>query len=173
MASSIACSSASPSKRSRVEQYLLDEEKTDKPTSGVAEKKPKRNGLKKKSKDEVIAEQAAMIATLKSDMQKLNRRLKGGAEGELIYKTAAAEDLRKAREREYRYRIKSKQDEVVKLANLCRHIAEKRARTAELKLVSVQRQLDTHAKLIGELECERDARVDADEYSGAVERLED
>ena len=42
-----------------------------------------------------------------------------------------------------------------------------------LKLVSVQRQLDTHAKLIGELECERDARVDADEYSGAVERLED
>eukprot|EP00966_Prymnesium_polylepis_P299442 6919830-Prymnesium_polylepis.1 len=151
-----------PTRSPNVLQKRTAEETSVDASIGIVEKKQKSSSIKRKAKGDVIEEQAATIAQLKSDLQKLNRRLKGGAEGELIYKTQHAEELRMKRENEYRCRIKSKQDEVVKLANLCTHIAEKRARAAEQKLVTVQRQLDRQTGLVAELEQERDARVDAD-----------
>ena len=57
------------------------------------------------------------ISDLNATVRKLERRLRGGADGDLIMQKQAAEEQRVKREGEYR---RSKQDEVVNLANLSR-----------------------------------------------------
>ena len=141
---------------------------------GTEEEKKKRcRSGKRKTQEEITAPLQEEIKSLKSQVRDLQRRAERGAEGELIQWKQAAEELRKKREKEHRYSLKCVQSELVKGANLSAYNSDKRTRAAELKLSSVQRQLDRQTALLQELELEVAARVGADEHDGVLEQLAD